>query len=585
MGHRGGHAGDAPHLGGQVRRHQVHVLGQALPGAGHALDLGLAAQDALGTDLAGDAGHLGGERPQLVDHRVDRVLELEDLAAGVDGDLLGEVALGDRGGHLGDVADLVGQVGGHEVHVLGEALPGARYALHLGLAAELSVGADLAGDAGDLVGERRELVDHRVDGPLELEHLALHVDGDLLAQVAVGHRGRHLGDVADLVGQVAGHEVDVVGQVLPGAGDAGHLGLAAEDPLGADLARHARHLVGEAPELVDHRVDRVLELEDLALHVDGDLLAEVAVGHGGGDLGDVADLVGQVRGHEVHRVGEVLPGAGHAGDLGLTAELAVGADLACHAGHLGGEARELVDHRVHRGADPGELALHRAALDLERHLLVQVALGDRDDHARDLGGGADQVVDQAVDRVDRGAPSAGGAVQARALGHASLAADDLGHADELGLERSVAGGHLVEGGLEPADLVLAPGRQTNAEITGGGGVHGALEAVEGTVVEDGATIAGWGGAAVSGLAHAGVGGLASGAVGGLAVRRFAVGRPARGARSSLALLPYQSSLRHALRLRCRLAPASCPRAARLDAGDRPHRLAVDARHYDDRNVG
>ena len=53
--------------------------------------------------------------------------------------------------------------------------------------------------------------------------------------------GRHLGDVAHLGGQVAGHRVHVVGQVLPGAGDARHLGLAAELAFGADLARHARH--------------------------------------------------------------------------------------------------------------------------------------------------------------------------------------------------------------------------------------------------------------------------------------------------------------------------------------------------------
>ena len=35
-----------------------------------------------------------------------------------------------------------------------------------------------------------------------------------------------------------------------------HLGLAAEAAVGADLARHAGHLVGEGPQLVDHRVDR-----------------------------------------------------------------------------------------------------------------------------------------------------------------------------------------------------------------------------------------------------------------------------------------------------------------------------------------
>ena len=80
---------------------------------GHALHLRLAAQPALGADLAGDAGHFGGEAVELVDHRVDGVLELEDLALDVDGDLLGEVAVGDGGGDLGDVAHLAGEVAGH----------------------------------------------------------------------------------------------------------------------------------------------------------------------------------------------------------------------------------------------------------------------------------------------------------------------------------------------------------------------------------------------------------------------------------------------------------------------------------------
>ena len=111
-----------------------------------------------------------------------------------------------------------------------------------------------------------------------------------LRQVAVGDGGRDLGDVAHLAGQVARHEVDVVGQVLPGAGDARHLRLAAELAFGADLARDARHFGGEGVELIDHRVDGVLQLEDFALHVDGDLARQVAARHGGGHLGDVAHL-------------------------------------------------------------------------------------------------------------------------------------------------------------------------------------------------------------------------------------------------------------------------------------------------------
>ena len=136
--------------------------------------------------------------------------------------------------------------------------------LHLGLAAELALGADLAGHARDFGGERVELVDHRVDGVLQLEDLALDVDGDLLGEVAVGHGGGDVGDVADLGGQVAGHGVDGVGEVLPGAGDAAHVGLAAELAFGADFAGHARDFRGERAELVHHRVDGVLQLEDLA---------------------------------------------------------------------------------------------------------------------------------------------------------------------------------------------------------------------------------------------------------------------------------------------------------------------------------
>ena len=95
----------------------------------------------------------------------------------------------------------------------------------------------------------------------------------------------------------------------------GTLRLAAEPAFGADLARHARHLAGEAVELVDHRVERFLQLKDLAAHVDGDLARQVAAGDGGRHLGDVADLAGQVAGHRVDAVGEVLPGAGDAGHL------------------------------------------------------------------------------------------------------------------------------------------------------------------------------------------------------------------------------------------------------------------------------
>src|SRR5207248_1610537 len=151
--------------------------------------------------------------------RVDGVLQLEDLPFDVDGDLLRQVAGGDRLRHVGDVAHLARQVAGHRVHVVGQILPRTGDAANVGLATELAFGADLAGAARYLRCLRAELTVYRVDGVLQLEDLALDVDGDLLRQVAGGDRLRHVGDVAHLRRQVAGHRVHGVGQVLPRAGD------------------------------------------------------------------------------------------------------------------------------------------------------------------------------------------------------------------------------------------------------------------------------------------------------------------------------------------------------------------------------
>src|SRR5207244_1069018 len=133
-----------------------------------------------------------------------------------------------------------------------------------GLAAELALGADLTRDARDFGREGAELVDHAVDGVLEVEDLAADGSDDLGGGVAGGDGLGDLGDVADLGGEVAGHRVDGVGHVLPGTGSSAHVGLTAELAFGPDLARDARDFGGEGAELVDHRVDGVLELEDLA---------------------------------------------------------------------------------------------------------------------------------------------------------------------------------------------------------------------------------------------------------------------------------------------------------------------------------
>src|SRR5262249_27093140 len=179
-------------------------------------------------------------------------------AAYVDRDLAGQVAAGDGRRNFSDVSYLAGQIRSHQVHVVGKVFPRTADVRHLRLASELPFGADFARDPRDLGGEGVQLVHHGVDGVLELESVAFNVDGNLAGEVSSGHSGGHFGNIAHLAGKVRGHKVDVVGQVLPRAGDAGNARLAAQLPFGADFARDTGYFSREAVELVHHGVDGVL---------------------------------------------------------------------------------------------------------------------------------------------------------------------------------------------------------------------------------------------------------------------------------------------------------------------------------------
>jgi hypothetical protein len=74
---------------------------------------------------------------------------------------------------------------------------------------------------------------------------ALGIDRQLLRQVAVRHGGHDFDETAYLLGEIRRHDVDVVGEALLGAARAGHNSLAAQPPVGTDLARHAGDFGGE----------------------------------------------------------------------------------------------------------------------------------------------------------------------------------------------------------------------------------------------------------------------------------------------------------------------------------------------------
>ena len=202
---------------------------------------------------------------------------------------------------------------------------------HLAHGVQLALTLEHAGELGEVrlqpvllavaLGGLAQIGNHRVDVVLQLGHLAAGLDLDGAGEVALGHGGGDLGDGADLGGEVGGEQVDVAGEILPRAGGTGDVGLTAEPPVHADFAGHVGHLIGEGRERVGHVVDGVGERGDLALGLHGEALAQVAIGHGGDDFHDAANLLGEVGSHEIDVVGEILPRAADAGDLRLAASL------------------------------------------------------------------------------------------------------------------------------------------------------------------------------------------------------------------------------------------------------------------------
>src|SRR4030095_2890642 len=100
---------------------------------------------------------------QILDHRVDVVFELHDLAARVHLNFTREVALGDRGGDIGDGADLGRQVGGEKIDVVGQVFANPAGAGNVCLAAQSSFDTHFARDRGDLLGKDRQRAGHAVD--------------------------------------------------------------------------------------------------------------------------------------------------------------------------------------------------------------------------------------------------------------------------------------------------------------------------------------------------------------------------------------------------------------------------------------
>ena len=246
----------------------------------------MASQFAFRSHFACHARHFPRECVQLVHHRVDGVLQLQNFALHVHRDLARQIAARHRRSHLGNVAHLRRQVSGHRVDRIRQVLPGARNAGNHRLPAKLSVGSHFARHARHFGSERTELIYHRVDRFFELQNFSAYVHRNLARQIAAGHRRGHFRDVAHLARQVAGHQVHVVRQILPRSRDARHFRLAAQFSFGPYFARHARHFRREHAQLLNHRVHDVRQTQKFSLqrtpvHIQAYRLGQIALRHCG----------------------------------------------------------------------------------------------------------------------------------------------------------------------------------------------------------------------------------------------------------------------------------------------------------------
>ena len=159
------------------------------------------------------------------------------------------------------------------------------------------------------------MVHHGVDGVFELENFTFGVDRDLGGKIAERDGCGDLGNIAHLIGEVAGHGVHAFGEVFPCAGHIPDNRLAAQFAFSAHLARHADHLRSERTELLDHGVDNLggaqeFAFELAAVYFGRHSLRKVAPGDGRDDARNFSGRLDQIGNETVHAVDARSPAAG-----------------------------------------------------------------------------------------------------------------------------------------------------------------------------------------------------------------------------------------------------------------------------------
>ena len=71
---------------------------------------------------------------------------------------------------------------------------------------------------------------------------------------------------------VTSHSIDVISQILSHSSHIRHAGPPTKPTLHTDLPCKPRHLICKHTQRLHHPVHRLLQIEDLSVHIDSDLL-------------------------------------------------------------------------------------------------------------------------------------------------------------------------------------------------------------------------------------------------------------------------------------------------------------------------
>ena len=147
------------------------------------------------------------------------------------------------------------------------------------------------------------------------------------------------------------------------------MSLSSENSLRTHLTGHPRYLRCKRSKLIDHHIDCVLQLKELAFHINRDFLGQIAGRDGCGYGGDIAHLIRQITGHQIDVLRQILPCAGNAFHIGLAPEFAFCPYFPSNPCNLRCKGAELVYHRVDDFCSSQKVAFERSTFDFSRHVL------------------------------------------------------------------------------------------------------------------------------------------------------------------------------------------------------------------------